>query len=517
MVCAEDLQAYRSDFRKACRKAGSEAPSSEKQSLQPLIEPLRSSRHNELSRQHVLDLAEQEAGFTLFDVRDLGSVSKAAEYFKANGFVVLSDAVASSHLAELRSMCCDLMRVALEEAPEGNWQSKRFCLQRTTMVKPCLEVADNLAVSGVLQKLWRGADFCIQCTSGDFALPGAKEQALRSDSRMSSKWNDAYSHYDEVPAVKAYVALVDFDETTSPLRVVPGSHRSSADESRNGSTSIKAYCPQGSVILLDQRVQYGFSANSSSIVAPMLSVLYASPSFGENRSAKDDLPHRGSSKGCHQATYHRVLCEQKLAELPDDLQSLCRNLVKPSVAEKVVIGSRGRPCQIKKQRNGKALPRSQDHLPAKGKERSEFKKRFLRSCLPVMNILRNHPGVEAAFKALRLKRSQRKTKKPLQTQQIQQPVLRSRFDKDQETVVLTAKEHSQEVIIVEGGAAVVRRAFYGDPNNLWDLSKGFDVTDEVIDILGTRCLLKATNKLFGEPLRFKRKTLAIEVVVGRAK
>merc|ERR1712176_1666275 len=106
-----------------------------------------------------------------------------------------------------------------------------------------------------------------------------------------------------------------------------------------------------------------------------------------------------------------------------------------------------------------------------------------------MNILRKHPGVEAVFKALRLRRPQYKTRKPPHSQQTQQPVLRSGFDKDQETVVLTAKEHSQEVIIVEGGAAVVRRAFYGDPNNLWDLSKGFDVTDEVIDILGTRCLL----------------------------
>mmetsp|Transcript_150784 Transcript_150784/g.484588 ORF Transcript_150784/g.484588 Transcript_150784/m.484588 type:complete len:266 (+) Transcript_150784:450-1247(+) len=205
-------------------------------------------------------------------------------------------------------------------------------MHRTTMVGACLEVVDNLAVCSVLEHIWRCANFTVQCTGGDFSLPGAAVQEMHADMGSRHNIERFFAYHDPehpgrgfcdlpTPVVKVYFAMVDFDDATGPPLFVPGSHWRYAREDvpeDDPPESVQAFCPRGSAILMDMRVWHHGTENRSQIARPMLSVHYAGPWYNEAMLLKTSM--------CWE--YHKgAVSLTRLRSLRVQAQRLCKNLL----------------------------------------------------------------------------------------------------------------------------------------------------------------------------------------------
>ncbi|CAE8731223.1 unnamed protein product [Polarella glacialis] len=317
--------------------------------LEPLLGQNNNSRHNNNNnnskepgnREAVMASAAKE-GVRLFRISSDGGEEEAAEaalHFHQHGFAVLQDVLSGDKLAALQQLSAQLVRIAVCTEPSGNRGKRRYTLGRTTVVGAGLSLADSPAVCSMLQEVWKSEDFSVQCTGGDFSLPGAEAQDLHADvpgreiaDQLYASSQPGISFLDlPTPVVKVYFAMVDLDEQTGPPRFVRGSHLRTAREDvppreLGEPPSVRAFCTAGSAIVMDQRVWHGGTCNVSQLARPMLSVHYAGPRYSED-VLKDGgtIPFFGTPYWC----YHRgAVPTERLESLSSRGQELCRHLTR---------------------------------------------------------------------------------------------------------------------------------------------------------------------------------------------
>lgn len=282
------------------------------------------------ARAAVLRRAASE-GLRLFRVAEDGESEAAARHFHEHGFAVLLEAVKGKALESLQRASAELIRCAVRASPGGNRGHQRYTLHRTTMVRDFLDMADNEAVCSVLEQIWDSPKFSVQCTGGDFSLPSAEKQGMHADIGSRHKIADYFafqdpSHPDRsfcdlpAPVVKVYVAMADLDESTGPPLFVPGSHwrytqQDVPEDDPPGSK--RAFCPQGSAIIMDMRVWHRGTPNLSEVARPMLSIHYAGPWYNENILKRPSTYWQ----------YHRgALTRSSLQQMRPRARELCKHL-----------------------------------------------------------------------------------------------------------------------------------------------------------------------------------------------
>lgn len=330
-----DLVAFDTFFRatEASRPADLVESGFDEAWLKPLLEPVISVAND--SRAALLARAAEE-GVRLFHASE---AKEAADQFHRDGFVVLLNALEPGELHKMKALSVELIRIAVDADPHGNRGRRRYSLGRTTLVGASLSLASSPVISNVLQKIWDSDSFNVQCTGGDFSFPGAERQDLHADVPVKQVADQLYAHYDPqhpqmtfmdlpTPVVKVYFPIIDLDERTGPPRFVPGSHNLTAKQDvpppDREPPTVRAFCPAGSAIIMDQRVWHGGTQNASGSARPMLSVHYAGPRYSETVLRDGgSIPFFGSYYWC----YHRgAITRQTFEALTLRGQQLCENL-----------------------------------------------------------------------------------------------------------------------------------------------------------------------------------------------
>lgn len=284
-------------------------------------------------------LAAKE-GVRWFDVSSripgAGDVAEAAaRHIHEHGFAVLVGALGPEVLRYQQRLSAELIKVAARAMPNGNRGFRRYSLGRTTVLQGALASVDSPAVLATLRAFWRSDRFSVQCAGGDFSLPGAEVQELHIDMPNRLVTDALYAFHDPVhpgrsfldlpaPALKVYFPMVDFGARVGPPRFVPGSHWRTAHEDvpppgAPEPPSVRTYCPQGSAIIMDQRIWHGGTPNASAFARPMLSLHFAAPWYNE------DMLNDGG--GMQFYRYHKgAVQESQLAQATPAMRRLLRGL-----------------------------------------------------------------------------------------------------------------------------------------------------------------------------------------------
>jgi len=239
-------------------------------------------------------------------------VDRAVELFYRDGFVVVTDALPSSVLADLQEatnrVVSDILAVDPNASIGGGAGGlpHRYSFGATSATRhrlhePAWTAAIDLpTTTPILTAIWGSDAYVVGGGGGDLALPGAIEyQGLHSDNVWVEPFDPVgglTSRELPVPVVTINFAMVDLTWENGPIRQIPGTQRSTdpiptlADEPDWMKWSTLCPVPAGSAVFRDNRTWHGGTPNLSDHVRAFPNIEYYAPWFrseGINRC----MPH----------------------------------------------------------------------------------------------------------------------------------------------------------------------------------------------------------------------------------
>jgi len=248
-------------------------------------------------RQHLI----ANNGIPGLELVEAGDVERATRLFHRDGFVAVADALQPEQLELLRQGVDEVASTIFEADPDGSVGGgagglpHRYSFGGTSASRHMfhrpewLQLIDLPTTTPILSAIFGSPDYAIYGSGGELVIPGAIEyQGLHSD----NVWTELHDPIGGVsmrdlptPVVHINFPVVDLTPENGPIRVIPGSHRSSApiptmtEEPEWMRLSTVCPLPAGSAIFRDARTWHAGTPNVSREVRAMPNVEYMAPWF----------------------------------------------------------------------------------------------------------------------------------------------------------------------------------------------------------------------------------------------
>jgi ectoine hydroxylase-related dioxygenase (phytanoyl-CoA dioxygenase family) len=185
------------------------------------------------------------------------TVEEVAGKLETDGFAIIENYLSIQDVAAKRA---DLERV-LAKNPTGRNDFEGFSTQRIYALFAKTRTFDAQAtdplINGVLERVL-GPGFLLSAPVGISIGPGEKAQPVHRDDGV---YPVARPHRELV--VNTMWALDDFTEANGATVVIPGSHKWIDERPNEGSETVRAVMPAGSVLLFVGSIAHGGGANNT--------------------------------------------------------------------------------------------------------------------------------------------------------------------------------------------------------------------------------------------------------------
>ncbi len=265
---------------------------------------------------------------------------EAAACIRAHGFVVLSDVLSESQIAELLRGCQELEKEFLEtdRHRRGHRGPGRYSFGQTRRhwwVTPCearrewTDVAGLPAVAAVVDELLGQDALCVSM-GGDFVLPGTSHsQYLHSDLFGWPEAGDDSKFGGRCPFLSVNFTVRPVYARDGPMRMLPGTHRNRGSKELPWRDTQSARCagvaplPAGAAIFRDVRTWHSGTPNLGPRTRYLPSCEYVPHAYLELLSSRS-LHDRWNSE--HYKPQPGIMPPELYADLSEEGKRLCRYL-----------------------------------------------------------------------------------------------------------------------------------------------------------------------------------------------
>ncbi|MDH3753689.1 MAG: phytanoyl-CoA dioxygenase family protein [Acidimicrobiia bacterium] len=243
----------------------------------------------------------RENGIEGLEIVAPSEVSRAAELFHRDGFVVVAEALSVDELSDIRAATDRVIDALVEIDPTcavgggAGGLPHRYSFGATSASRHRLHerawtaLIDLPTTTPILTEIFGSANYVVGGGGGDLAMPGAIEyQGLHAD----NIWAEPHDPSGRVkirdlpaPVVTINFPTVDLTTENGPIRQIPGSQQwhdpipNLADEPDWMKTSTLCPVPARSAIIRDNRAWHGGTPNLSREVRALPNIEYFAPWF----------------------------------------------------------------------------------------------------------------------------------------------------------------------------------------------------------------------------------------------
>lgn len=208
-----------------------------------------------------------------------GTLMKAVDLFKDNGFLLIENAFSPAYVKNLHAGYINRYKRYFKDRNYSDANEVApLRYQVTVEVKPPFNdsrLYANPLVFPILQQLL-GDNCTLDGFGSVVSLPGAREQTNHRDNPALFKdesVDEALPSY----AITYYVPLIDLNELTGTTRMWLGTHRVWDEEASKSMPYVDPPAPVGSCYLMDYRLRHAGLANRSDLVRPLMYLVYKRP------------------------------------------------------------------------------------------------------------------------------------------------------------------------------------------------------------------------------------------------
>ncbi len=247
------------------------------------------------------DELREHNGLRTLEIVSPDELERAVELFHRDGFVVVSNALATAQLEQIRAAAARVVDEILAVDPDGSVGGgagglpHRYSFGSTSATRHRLHdpawtaLIDLDTTTPLLAAIFGSPNYVCGGGGGDLALPGAIEyQGLHADNMWAEPHDPVGGLTTRdlaVPVITVNFPMVDLTWENGPIRQIPGTQRSVepiptlADEPGWMKHSTLCPVPAGSAIIRDLRAWHGGTPNLSHEVRSMPNIEYYAPWF----------------------------------------------------------------------------------------------------------------------------------------------------------------------------------------------------------------------------------------------